>query len=155
MIPNPINVDCSKSVVTHTHTHMLSSRFMNMLQMSSTISTFTNLHPKWGDITGSNNQAFGTVANLLEYVIVGIKGKTIAAIGMIVHGTRAVQYLYAPCIHINLGGKPISIIRNASNKLCKFTCVIMFLASLKFFPYNTPKDNAPLVPTEMSLTITF
>ena len=72
-------------------------------------------------------------------------GKTIAAIGMIAHGTCVVQYLYTPHIHVDLGGKPISIIGNTSDKLGKFMCVIMSLASLKFSPCITPKDDATLI----------
>ena len=114
--------------------------------MSSTAVTFTTLHPIRGDITGSADQAFGTVDTLVDYVIGGIKGKTIAAIGMIAHGTRAVQYLYAPRVHTNLGGKPISIIGNASNNPGEFTCVMMSLASMKFFLHITAKDDAALHP---------
>ena len=64
---------------------------MSPLQMSPTTSTFTNLHPKRGDITGSPDQAFGTVPSLMDYVIGGIKGKAIVAIGMIAHSTRNIQ----------------------------------------------------------------
>ena len=119
---------------------------MNPPQMSLITSTFTNLHPKWGDIMGSNDQAFGMVPNLLEYVIEGIRGKTIAAIGIITYSTHVVQYLYAPRVHTDLGGTPISIIGNVSNNLGKLTCIIMPLASLKFFPCINPKDNAALTP---------
>ena len=113
--------------------------------MSSTITTFTNLHPKWGDITCTNDQTFGKVANLMEYVIGGIRGKTIVATGMIAHGTCDIQYLYAPCIHVNLGGKPISIIDNASNKLGKFPCIVLPISSLKLLPCITSKDDATLI----------
>ena len=83
--------------------------------MSSTASTFTNLHPMRGDIMGSTDQAFGMVDTLVDYVIRESRGKTIVAIGMIAHGTCIVQYLCAPRVHTDLGGKPISIIGNASN----------------------------------------
>jgi len=85
--------------------------------MSSTPTHYTELYPKRGDITGSNDQAFGKGEDVLSYVIGGIKAKTIAAIGTVATGSSIVQYLYAPKIHHNLGGEPKLIVRNASNKL--------------------------------------
>ena len=114
--------------------------------MSLTTTTFTNLHPKRGDITGSPEQAFGTVPTLMDYVIGGIKGNTIAAIGMIALGTHEIQYLYAPRVHTDLGGEPISNIGNVSNNQGEYTCVMMPLASLRFFTCITEKADASLVP---------
>ena len=74
--------------------------------MSSMPTHYTNLYPKRGDISGSNNQAFGKGKDVLSYVIGGIKSKTIAAIGTIASGSSFVQYLYAPKIHHDLGGEP-------------------------------------------------
>jgi hypothetical protein len=61
--------------------------------MSSPPTHYTDLHPKRGDITGSNNQAFGKGKAVLAYVIGGIKVKTIAAIGTVAPGSSIVQYL--------------------------------------------------------------
>ena len=101
--------------------------------MSSTPTHYTNLCPKQGDISGSNNQAFGKGKDVLSYVIGGIKAETIAAIGTVVTGSSIVQYLYAPKIHHNLEGEPKLIVGNASNKLGDFSCIYIPFASLKLF----------------------
>ena len=64
--------------------------------MSSSPTHYTDLNPKRGDITGSNDQAFGKGKDVLSYVIGGIKAKTIAAIGTCAPCSSIVQYLYAP-----------------------------------------------------------
>ena len=74
--------------------------------MSSTPTHYTDLYPKRGDISGSNDQAFGKGKDVFSYVIGGIKAKTIVAIGTIALGSSIVQYLYAPKIHHELGGEP-------------------------------------------------
>ena len=61
--------------------------------MSSTPTLYTDLYPKWGDISGSNNQAFGKGKDVISYIIGGIKAKTIAAIGTVAPGSSIVQYL--------------------------------------------------------------
>jgi hypothetical protein len=76
---------------------------------------------------------------VLTYLIGGIKANTIAAIGTIAMGTSIVQYLFAPKIHHDLGGTPKMIIGNTSNKLGKFSCVAVNLASLKLFGCITQK----------------
>jgi len=91
--------------------------------MSSTPTHYTNLYPKWGDISESNDQAFRKGKDVLAYVIGGIKAKTIESIGTVAPGSSIVQYLYAPTIHHDLGGKPKLIVGNASNKLGEFSCV--------------------------------
>ena len=101
--------------------------------MSSTPTHYTNLCPKQGDISGSNNQAFRKGKDVLSYVIGGIKVKTIAAIGTIAPGSSIVQYLYAPKIHHDLGGESKLIVGNASNKLGEFSCLYIPFASLKMF----------------------
>ena len=85
--------------------------------MSSTPTHYTNLYPKRSDISWSNDQAYGKGEDVMAYVIGGINAKTIAAIGTVALGSSIVQYLYAPRIHHDLGGKPKLIVRNASNKL--------------------------------------
>jgi len=72
--------------------------------MSSKPTHYTDLETKRGDITGTNAQAFGTGEDAKAYVIGGIKGNTVAAIGTCTPGSSVGQYLYAPRIHTNLGG---------------------------------------------------
>ena len=85
--------------------------------MASPPSYYTNLFPKRGDISGSNNQAFGKGKDVLNHLVGGIRANTIVAICTLAPGTSTVQYLFAPKIHYNLGGAPKSIVGNASNKL--------------------------------------
>ena len=85
--------------------------------MSSTPAYYTDMFPKRGDISGSNNQAFGKGEDALSYLVGGIKAKTITAIGTLAPGTSTVQYLFAPKIHHDLGGAPKLTAGNASNKL--------------------------------------
>ena len=89
--------------------------------MSSTPTYYTELFPKRGDITGSNNQAFRKGEDVYSYLIGGIKANTIAAIETIAPGTSIIQYLFAPKIHHDLGGTPKMIIGNTSNKLGEFS----------------------------------
>ena len=91
--------------------------------MSSPPSYYTDLFPKQGNISGSNDQAFGKGEDVLSHLVGGIRAKTIAAIGTLAPGTSTVQYIFAPKIHHDLGGAPKSIVQNASNKLGEFSCV--------------------------------
>ena len=108
--------------------------------MSSVPFTYTELFPKRGDITGSNDQAFGKDKDVFEYVIGGIKANTITAVGTIAPGTTIVQYLFAPKIHYDLGGAPKMLIGNASNKLGEFSCVEFPCSPLKLFRCITKKE---------------
>ncbi len=101
--------------------------------MSSPPTHYTKLYPKRSEISGSNNQAYGKGKEVMAYVIGGIKAKTIAAIGIVAPGSSIFQYLHAPRIHHNLGGKPKLIVGNASNKLGEFSCVYIPFSALKFF----------------------
>ena len=101
--------------------------------MSSPPTHYTDLHPKRGDITGSNNQAFGKGKDVVSYIIGGIKAKTILAIGTCAPGSSIVQYLYAPRIHHDLGGEPKLIVRNASNKMGEFSCVYIPLTAMRMY----------------------
>ena len=109
--------------------------------MSSTPTHYTDIYPKRGDISESNDQAFGKGRDVLSYVIGGIKVKTIAAIGTIAPGSSIVQYLYAPKIHHDLGGESKLIVGNASNKLGEFSCLYIPFASLKMFACIAKKDD--------------
>ena len=91
--------------------------------MSSPPSYYTDLFPKRGDITGSNDQAFSKGKDVLSHLVKCIRANIIMAIGTLAPGTSIVQYLFAPKIHHHLGGAPKSIVGNASNKLGEFSCV--------------------------------
>ncbi len=101
--------------------------------MSSSPTHYTDLIPKQGDITGSNDQAFGIGKDVVSYVIGEIKAKTTSAIGTCAPGLSIVQYLYAPRIHHNLGGDPKLIVGNASNKMGDFSCVYILLTAMRMY----------------------
>ena len=63
--------------------------------MSSTPTHYTDLYPKRGDISGSNDQAFRKGKDVLSYVTGGIKAKTITAIGTVAPGSSIV-HSYTP-----------------------------------------------------------
>ena len=107
--------------------------FLPLPSMSTFLSLYTELFLKCGDITGSNDQAFGKGKDVFDYVIGGIKANTIAAVGTIASGTTFVQYLFAPKIHFGLGGAPKMLIGNASKKFREFSCVALSFSSLKLF----------------------
>ena len=91
--------------------------------MSSTSVYFAKSIPKRADITGLPDQAnhMQDARNkYLQYVLGGIAAGTIAALGPIA-SSGTFQYLYAPQIHHNLGGKPIGIFGTSSNKIGEFT----------------------------------
>ena len=105
--------------------------------MSSTAIHFTKSFPKRADITGSPKQAFNMHVSrelYLEYLLGGIAANTIAALGSLANN-GSFQYLYAPQIHKDLGGKPIGIVGTSSNKTGEFSCVHMHLSNFKLFPF--------------------
>jgi hypothetical protein len=104
--------------------------------MSSTASYFTQSFPKRADITGSPVQAYNMMnKKYFEYILGGIVAGTIVALGTIAPGSMNFHYLFAPQIHHDLGGKPLEIVDNLSNKLGKFSCVYISLDSFKLFPF--------------------
>ncbi len=103
--------------------------------------TYTASFPKRPDITGAPNQVL-QFNNFLERLIGGIKANTVSAIGTINPGSLCTQYLYAPQIHFNLGGKPIAFIGNLSNKMGKFSLMKIDVTSFCLFPYI--KDKATM-----------
>jgi hypothetical protein len=68
-----------------------------------------------------------------KYILGGISAGTIAALGTIAPG-GSFQYLYAPQINHDLGGKPIGIVGTSSNKIGEFSCVVIKLGDFKHFP---------------------
>jgi hypothetical protein len=77
--------------------------------------------------------------NFMDHLIGGIRARTIAAIGTVSPGFLNLQYLYAPKLHCNLAGTPITIVGNCSNKLGEFTMVKFNMASIREFPYFKDK----------------
>jgi hypothetical protein len=123
--------------------------------MTSTTSSFNKSLPKRGDITGSPNQAFNmnsTCKSYYNYILRGIISGTIVAIGTLSHESNNFIYLFAPHIHHDLGGKPLGIVGNASNKMGKLSCVYIKLTDLKYFPYieSTTTMDARLKHTEVN-----
>ena len=59
--------------------------------MSSTPTYYTDLFPKRGDISGSNDQAFGKGEDVLSHLVGGIRANTIATIDTLAPGTSIVQ----------------------------------------------------------------
>jgi hypothetical protein len=103
--------------------------------------TYMASFPKWPDITGAPEQFF-QFNNFLEHLIGGIKANTITAIRTIKPGSLCNQYLYAPQIHFNLAGKPITFIGNSSNKIGKFSLIKIDIMPIRLFPYI--KDKATM-----------
>jgi hypothetical protein len=81
----------------------------------------------------------------LDCLIGGIRGNTVAAIGTINLGLLFIQYLYAPQIHYNLSGKPITFIGNSSNKEGEYSLIKINVTSICLFPYA--KDKATMDST--------
>jgi hypothetical protein len=77
--------------------------------------TYMASFPKRPDITGAPDQVF-KFDNFLDCLIGGIKANTISVIKTINQGSLCTQFLYAPQIHFNLAGNPITFIGNPSNK---------------------------------------
>ena len=104
--------------------------------MSSTAVYFTRSIPKRADITGAPNQAYQMQDirdKYIQYILGGITAVTIAALGTIA-SSGTFQYLYAPQIHHDLGGKPISIVNTLSHKIGKISCVHVKLSNFMLFP---------------------
>jgi hypothetical protein len=69
-----------------------------------------------------------------KYLIGGISAGTITVIGTIAPG-GTFEYLYAPQVRHDLGGNPVGLVGNSSNKIGDFSCVYIRLSSFKFFPF--------------------
>jgi hypothetical protein len=108
-----------------------------------TKTTYVTSFPKKNDITGAPDQVF-KFDNFLDNLTGGIRAKTIAAIGTINPGSLCIQYLFAPQIHYNLSGTPITFIENSSNKKDKFSMIKVNIESIRVFAYI--KDKATWIP---------
>ncbi len=108
-----------------------------------TETTYMTSFPKRNDITGAPNQVF-KFDNFLDYLMGGIRAKTIAAIGTINPGSLCIQYLFASQIHYGLSGTPIAFIGNSSNKKGEFSMVKVDIQSIRVFAYI--KDKATRAP---------
>ena len=105
--------------------------------MSYTSVYFTKSFPKWEDIMGGPDQAYNmqdTRDKYRQYILGRIAAGTIAALGTDAPSGTS-QYLYAPQIYHNLGGKPIGIVGTMSNKIGKFSCVHVKLSDFMLFPF--------------------
>jgi hypothetical protein len=69
-----------------------------------------------------------------KYLIGGISAGTITVIGTIAPG-GTFEYLYAPQVRHDLGGNPVGLVGNSSNKIGDFSCAYIRLSSFKFFPF--------------------
>jgi hypothetical protein len=92
--------------------------------MSTPATHYTKLYPKWGDLTGSPDQAYNLLpAKYFDHILGGIDAGTIAALGTVAPGSYNLSYIYAPQVHTDLSGNFIGFIGNASNKTGEFSCV--------------------------------
>ncbi len=92
--------------------------------MSTPVTHYTKLYPKWGDLTGSPDQAYNLLpAKYFDHILGGVGAGTIAALGTIAPGSYNLSYIYAPQVHTDLSGNFIGFIGNASNKIGEFNCV--------------------------------
>jgi hypothetical protein len=124
------------------NSHQSSFNFLNAYSMSVTVNTtYTASFPKMPNIMGAPNQVF-KFDNFLDCLIGGIKANTISAIGTINPESLCTQSLYAPQIHFNLAGDPIAFIGNSSNKMGKFSLIMIDVTSICLFPYI--KDKATM-----------
>ena len=86
-----------------------------------------------------------------KYLIGGISAGTITVIGTIAPG-GTFEYLYAPQVRHDLGGNPVGLVGNSSNKIGDFSCAYIRLSSFKFFPFveATSAMNALLKHTDVT-----
>ncbi len=89
---------------------------------NTTVTAYTASIPKRPDLTGNPDRVF-KFANFMDHLIGGIRARTIAAIGTVSPGLLNLQYLYAPTLHCNLAGTPITVVGNCSNKPVEFTMI--------------------------------
>jgi hypothetical protein len=69
-----------------------------------------------------------------KYLLGGISAGAITALGTIAPG-GSFQYLYAPQIYHDLGGKPIGIVGTSTNMIGEFSCIYITLGDFKCFPF--------------------
>ncbi len=90
--------------------------FLNAYSMGVTANTtYMASFPKRPNITGAPNQVF-KFDNFLDCLIGGIKANTISAIGTINPGSLYNQFFYAPQIHFNLAGNPLTSLKSCPTK---------------------------------------
>ena len=103
-----------------------------------TETTYMTSFLKRNDITGAPDQVF-KFDNLLDCLTSGIRANRIAAVGTINPGSLCLQYLFAPQIHCNLSGEPITFIGNSSNKKGEFSMIKVNVESICAFAYIKDK----------------
>ncbi len=109
--------------------------------MSTTATYYTKLYPKYGNLTGSLDQAYNLLpAKYFNHILGGIDASTIATLGTVTPGSYNLSYIYAPQGHTNLSGKFLGFVGNASNRIGEFSCVHIHKDSFGFFRLLTPKQ---------------
>ena len=94
-------------------------------------SLYTAHKPRRRDVDGSPEQVFGNndpIQAMLNMII----AYTLAAIGL-PNVNGKMMWIYFPCIHKDLEGRPVTIVGNASNKKGKFALVEIPINELNFF----------------------
>ncbi len=116
--------------------------FSSLHSMKKTQISFTMSLSKRPDVAGNPKQAFVHGENATSYMLGAIVANTLAAIGF-VSQDKKVQYIYAPHVHRDLSGKPLSIVGNASNKAGECSLVTLDIASIGIF-HSLMKKGADL-----------
>jgi hypothetical protein len=110
--------------------------------MSTTVTHYTKLYPKRGNLTGSPDQAYSHLpAKYFDHILLGIGAGTIAALGTVALGSYNLSYIYAPQVHTNLSGNFLGFVGNASNRIGEFSCVHIHNDSFGFFQIIDSKEN--------------
>ena len=100
--------------------------------MTTSNLSFTMSSAKRPDVTGDPKQAFAYGETVASYMMGAIAAKTLAAFGF-VNQSKMVQYIYAPQVHSDLSGKPLSIVGNASNKAGECCLIALDITSIGMF----------------------
>ncbi len=71
----------------------------------------------------------------MAYLFEAISAGMITVIGGVSPMATELHFLNAPHVHTDLGGTPVAIIGNSSNKIGKFSCIKIEISSFQIFPY--------------------
>jgi hypothetical protein len=123
--------------------------------MSTPATHYTKLYPKWGNLTGSPDQAYNLLpAKYFDHILGGIGTSTIVALGTVAPGSYNLSYIYAPQVHTDLSGNFIGFIGNASNKIGEFSCVHIHKDAFGFFQIINTNANVDETMPGHSSTVT-
>ena len=95
------------------------------------VDLYTASKPRRQDVTGSPEQTFGS-NDPIQSMLNMIMAFTLAAIGMPNVNGKMI-WIFFPCIHKDLEGRPVSIVGNVSNKKGTFALVEIPLSEINFF----------------------